>query len=134
MSEGNVEILRGAYEALSRGEIDAALQICDPEIEIQLPEGGINTGTLRGHEAVRAFLEGWIDALESFRFEPEEFFDAGDQVVVVLRVLGRGRSSGLEVDVRPAHLWTMHSGKGVRVQAFPEREQEAALKAAGLRE
>ncbi|MDX6584045.1 MAG: uncharacterized protein QOI10_3229 [Solirubrobacterales bacterium] len=134
MSQENVEILRGAYEALSRGQVDAALQICDPDIECHLPEGGINTGTLRGRQALRAFLEGWIDALESFRFEPQQFFDGGDQVVVVLRVRGRGRSSGLEVDVRPAHLWTMRSGKGVRVQAFPEREQKAALKAAGLSE
>jgi ketosteroid isomerase-like protein len=132
MLQENVEILRQGYEALSRGDVDAVLEICHPDVECQLPEGGINTGTLRGHRALKEFLEGYIDAFESFRMEPERFLEADDQVVVVLRVLGRGRESGLEVDVRPAHLWTMHSGRAGRLQAFPQREHGAALEAAGL--
>ena len=134
MSQENVEILRRGYEALSRGDLDAVLELCDPDIESVLPEGGINTGTLRGHRAVRDFLESYIDAFESFRMEPERFLEADDQVVVVLRVVGRGRGSGLEVDVRPAHLWTMDRGRAVRVQTFTESEHEAALEAAGLSE
>src|SRR3954447_5948076 len=134
MSQENVETLRRAYEALSRGDVDAILEVCDSEIECQLPEGGITTGTLRGHQAVREFLEGYIEAFDSFRMEPEQFFEADDRVVVFLQVLGRGRGSGLEVNVRPAHVWTMRSGKAVQVEAFPDRTKEAALKAAGLRE
>ena len=134
MSQENVEILRQGYEALSRGDVDAVLEICDPDVEFHLPEGGINTGTLRGHRALKEFLEGYIDAFEPFRMEPERFLEADDQVVVVLRVVGRGRGSGLEVDVRPAHLWTMDSGRAVRIQAFTESEHGAALDAAGLSE
>jgi ketosteroid isomerase-like protein len=134
MSQENVEILRRGYEAISRGDVDTVLKICDPDIECQLPEGGINTGTLRGHQAVRDFLGGYMDALESFRFEPEEFREADDRVVVFLRVLGRGRGSGLEVDTRPAHVWTMKGGLAVRVEVFPDREKRAALEAAGLSE
>jgi ketosteroid isomerase-like protein len=134
MPQENVEILREGYEALSRGNVDGVLKICDPDVECQLPEGGINTGTLRGHRALKDFLEGYIDAFESFRMEPERFLEANDLVLVFLRVLGRGRESGLEVDVRPAHLWTMDSGRAVRLQAFPEREHGAALEAAGLSE
>ena len=134
MSQEDVEILHRGYEALSRGDVDAVLEFCDPEIECQLPEGGINSGILHGRRALKEFLEDYIDAFESFRMEPERFVEAADQVVVVLRVVGRGRGSGLEVDVRPAHLWTMESGRAVRIQAFPEREHGAALEAAGVSE
>jgi ketosteroid isomerase-like protein len=134
MSQENVETLRQAYEALNRGNVDAVLAVCDSDVECRLPQGGITTGTLRGHQAVRAFLEGYIEAFESFRLEPEQFLEADDRVVVFLQVLGRGRGSGLEVNVRPAHVWTMRSGKAIRVEAFPDRTKEAALKAAGLRE
>jgi ketosteroid isomerase-like protein len=134
MSEENVEIVRGVYEALNREDVDAVLQICDPDVECLLPEGGINTGTLRGHQAIRAFLDGYLEAFESFRFEPERFLEADDQVVAVLRVLGRGRGSGLEAEVRPAHVWTMERGRAVRLEVFPERELGAALEAAGLSE
>jgi len=134
MSQENVELLRPAYAALSRGDVDAVLQVCDPGIECQLPEGGLNTGILRGHQAMRAFLEGYIESFESFRMEPEEIMDAGDRVLVFLRVLGRGRGSGIDLEVRPAHLWTVRGGKGVRVEAFTEQSRGAALEAAGLSE
>jgi ketosteroid isomerase-like protein len=134
MSRENVEILRQGYQDLNRGDVDAVLTVCDPEIECQLPEGGINTGTLRGHQALKDFLMGYIEAFESFQVVPEEVLEADDRVVVVLRMSGRGRGSGLEVELRPVHVWTMQGGRAVRVQVFPDREKEAALEAAGLSE
>ncbi|CAN5645194.1 hypothetical protein BH10ACT11_BH10ACT11_21940 [soil metagenome] len=131
MSVENVEIVRRTYEALSRGDVDAGMEICDPEVVCRLPEGGV-TGNLRGHRALRSLVEGYIDAFESFRIEPEEFLDAGDQVVAIFRITARGRGSVLRVDVRPAHVWTIARGKAVAIQVFPEREHGAALKAAGL--
>ncbi len=135
MSQENVEILRGGYEALGEGNVDAVLQICDPDIEIQLPEGGINTGTRRGHHALGELLNSYIEAFESFRLEPEKFFETGDQVVVFVRAVARGRGSGLEVNTATnAHLWTLHNGKAVRVEVFPDGGNRAALEAAGLSE
>jgi ketosteroid isomerase-like protein len=133
MSERNVEILRQGYQALNRGEVEAVLALCDSEIECRLPEGGISTGTLRGHQALKDFLHSYMEAFESFQLVPEEFLDADDRILVFLRMSGRGRGSGLEVEVRPAHVWTMQSGKAVRMEAFTDREREAALEAAGLR-
>ena len=134
MSQEDVDLIRPAYAALSRGDVDAVLQACDPDIVCQLPEGGLNTGTLHGHQALRAFLEGYIESFEAFRMEPEEIIDAGDRVLVFLRVLGRGRGSGIDVEVRPAHLWTLRDGKAVRIETFPEGLKGAALEAAGLSE
>ncbi len=134
MSQENVELIRTAYAAFSRGDVDAMLQVCDPEVECQLPQGGLNAGTLRGHQALRAFLESYVESFESFQIEPEEIKDAGDRVLVFLRVLGRGRGSGADVEVRPAHLWTMQSGKGIRVEAFTEQSRASALEVAGLSE
>jgi ketosteroid isomerase-like protein len=131
MSQENVEILRQGYQALNRGDIEAVLAICDSEIECRLPAGGIS-GTLCGHQALKGFLQSYVEAFESFQLVPEEFLDAGDRVAVFLRMSGRGRGSGLEVDVQPAHVWTMQRGRAVRVEAFPDRERQAALKAAGL--
>ena len=132
MSEKNVETLRRGYEALNRGDVEAVLQMCDPDIECELPEGGITAGTLRGHQALKGFLEGWIESFEVFRLDPERFFDSDDRVVVFLHTSGRGRGSGLEMNARPAHVWTIKSGKAVRVQVFADSEREAALKAGGV--
>ena len=74
----------------------------------------------------------YSEAFEYFRMEPERFIETTDQVVVFVRSSARGRGSGIQVEVRPAHVWTMRGGKAVRVVAFPERER--GLAAAGIAE
>jgi ketosteroid isomerase-like protein len=67
MSKENVEIVRRGYEALHQGEYTAFFEALDPEIELVLPEGGMNAGTHRGAPWVRQFLEGYFESFENFR-------------------------------------------------------------------
>ena len=92
------------------------------------PPDAVEPGTRRGR---RAFA-GIRDAYDDVRIEPEEFIDAGDDVVVIARIKGTGRGSGVEVDWRQGYIWTIQSGKGVRFRWFSKPEQ--ALEAAGLQE
>lgn len=61
----------------------------------------------------------------------EEIVDAGDQVMVLASVRGRGGQSGLEVE-SPSFgwVWTKRGGKAVRVDVYPNRAE--ALQAVGL--
>jgi ketosteroid isomerase-like protein len=61
-----------------------------------------------------------------------ELIDAGEQVIAVLSVRGRGRVSGIELEYRPAGVWTLRQGKVVRVVWFPTRDE--ALEAARQRD
>jgi ketosteroid isomerase-like protein len=123
----NVEILRDAYGALNRGDIDRALNVLVQDAEWQehseLPEADF----YRGREVIRAFLVGYLDSWDEFRQETEELIDSGDRVAVVLRMAARGKGSGIEVEARYAHLWTMRDGRGVRVDAYAD--PNAALEA-----
>jgi ketosteroid isomerase-like protein len=47
-------------------------------------------------------------------------------------VTGRGRESGLILDMRIGQIWTFRGGKVIRYEAVPS--WEVALEAAGLRE
>ncbi len=144
MSEENVEIVRRGYEplveSLNRGDVEgpgaaAFLDWLDPEIEWRGPREFPDLAEPRfGHAGVRDYLRVLFEALEDYRMMPEEFIDAGgDQVLVFSREGGRGRGSGAEVVTQPtAHLWTIRSGKAVRLQSYWERAQ--ALEAAGLSE
>jgi ketosteroid isomerase-like protein len=62
-----------------------------------------------------------------------EPIDAGeDQVVAVLRVMGRAKLSGVETDLIFATLYTIREGKIARGREYATRDD--ALEAAGLRE
>ena len=130
MSQENVEVLRRSYEAWNRGDRDAAFEFLEPEFELQLPEGGMNVGSFPGREGATKLFEDYLEVFDSFRMEPEEFFEADDRIVVFVRTPARGKGSGVEVEFRPAHLWTMRAGKAVRLEVFPERQK--ALEAVGL--
>jgi ketosteroid isomerase-like protein len=125
----NVEILRQAYEALNRGDIESALAVLEPDAEWQehsdLPEADV----YRGRDTIRTFLVGYLDSWEQFHQETEELIDAGDRVAVFLRMEAKGKGSGIAVEARYAHVWTMRDRKGVRVDAYADRNE--ALHQAG---
>jgi len=63
--------------------------------------------------------------------EPEELFERGDQVAVVLKLQARPKASSAEIEIRNGHLWAFRDGKAVSMRMFPEPEK--ALETAGLR-
>jgi ketosteroid isomerase-like protein len=132
MSQENVEVLRSGYEAWNRGDRDAAFESLEPEFELQLPEGGMNVGKFQGREGATKLFEDYLEVFDFFQMEPEQFFKAGDRIVVFVRTPARGKGSGVEVEFRPAHVWTMRAGKALRLEVFPERQE--ALEAVGLSE
>jgi ketosteroid isomerase-like protein len=125
VSETEVQTVRGSYEALNRGEVDATLEALDPDAvwrdSPELPGGG----EFRGREALRRFLEDFLAEWRDFHQEIEDTRVAGDRVALVIRLGAVGRSSGIAVDTRYAHVWTMRGGRGIRVDAY--RDPEAAL-------
>jgi uncharacterized protein len=120
LARKNVEILKDAYEALNRGAIDDALDVLEPDAEwhehSELPEAG----SYQSRDEIRSFLLGYLDSWEEFRQETEELIDSGNRVAVLLHMAGKGKGSGVEVENRYAHLWTMRDGRGVRVDAYAD--------------
>ena len=131
MSQENVEIVRAANDASNRGDYAAALSALAPDVEWHVPTGvSIGKEVYRGHDEVQKGFALWRDAWETYRFEPTEFLDHGDHVVVSGRNIGRGRGSGVEVNVETFSVLTLRNGKIIRMRNFDDRA--AALEAAGL--
>ena len=126
----NVAAAKRIYEARSRGDVDAVLAECDPEVEWQPHLARLGGEPIRGHEAVRAYMASLREDWETFRHEPEEFFDAGDKVVAYLHTYARGRGSGVVVEVPVAHVLTFEGGKCLGYVSYHDRAE--AMRAAGL--
>jgi uncharacterized protein len=117
MSESNVAVLRGFYDAVARGDVDAVLDLLDPQVEWRAPESLPWGGTFHGHEGFRQFLAKVVDQPVEFRREVREYLDAGDRVVVLLRLFGRPRGGDTEFEVPEIHVWTMREGKIAGLEA-----------------
>ena len=89
--------------------------------------------TALGKDAVRAWLQDWIDMFDGFWMELVELIDAGGVTVFTAeRYGGRARLSGVETDSTNWTVFTIRDGKIARGHEYPTREQ--ALEAAGLSE
>ena len=134
MSQENVELVREGYATFLRGDVNAVLAWggIDPEIEVRAAEMFPGEVSYHGYAGYLAYMERWMESWEEYELIPEEFIDAGDQVVVIYRAIGRGQDSGVEVEGRRAHVWTIRDGKAVRWEIFARPAE--ALEAAGLSE
>ena len=81
---------------------------------------------------MRTYVEDWLDTFDDFRGEVIELIDAGDDVIVVMKIGGRAKLSGVETELTFAAIYTLRDGKIARGREYWTREQ--ALEAAGLRE
>ena len=132
MSQADIETLRAGYEAISRGDWDAAFRDLHPDFEMKAADRMASPGTYRGSEEIRRFFEDLLEAFEDVVVEPEEFFERSNQIVVFVLLRSQPKGSNTAMEIRIGHLWTMRDGKPAQLELFPEREK--ALEAAGLKE
>ncbi len=137
MSQENVERARVAYDALGlavrTGDLDAFFrEYVHPEIEWVPLEGALDVDVSYGHEAVKGRMTAMLDVMEEPQIEAGEIIDAGETVVIAIRISGRGRGSGIAMDADWFHVVTERDNKAVRIEWHRSRAE--ALEAAGLRE
>jgi ketosteroid isomerase-like protein len=131
MSEENVEIVRRAFDAFSRGDKTAWFELCDPQIEA-IPIGDWPEAEIRGSEAVWDFLVAADEPWEPGAYDLTEIVDNDNYVAARMRRDLRGKSSGVEVKYDYWIVFSFHHGRGTRVEWFADRAE--ALEAAGLSE
>ena len=134
MSQENVEVVRQYIAAYSEGGTDAWAEFWHPDINWRAMEGALDDiGVMRGPEAMRRYYRQWEETFDEIRTEPDELIDVGgDQVLAVVRSVGRMKGSDAEVDIRYAVVISIREGKIGKGREFATREE--ALEAAGLEE
>src|SRR5262245_2323883 len=131
MSQENVEIAEEIYRAWERGDF-SSVEWAARDIEFML-RSGADEAVHRGTEAIGPAWEEWLREWDEFRVEAEEFLDLGDDVLVLVKFGGRGKTSGTPIaGLLGGNLLSFRNGKVVRLVTFSDRND--ALEAAGLSE
>jgi ketosteroid isomerase-like protein len=130
MSQENVERVRRGYEALNRGELRP--ESFGAGFEIVEPPEQPGAETRRGPKGVSDSMTALTEAFDDLQYHPERLIESGNKVVVLLRVRGRGKGSGIVVESNVAHVWTLQGPKPVRVEIYLDVAQ--AMEAVGLSE
>ena len=130
MADGTAVVV-ALVDAINRGDWDAAFADTAPEFEYDLTRTDSPLAGVYGREEMRGLIADFLGSWESARYEPSEFIEAGDRIVVPFKTHFRGRQ-GIEITLEAVWLWTFRDERLVRLTLFQERAE--ALEAAGISE
>jgi ketosteroid isomerase-like protein len=124
---GNVQIIRGLYEAAANDDLDSVFAAFADDIEWREADGHPYQPDGRpwvGVDAVRANLFDNLDSeWEGFTVSPGEYHDAGDTVVVECRYTGVHNTTGKRLDAQACHVWRLRDGKVTGFQQYVDTAQ-----------
>jgi ketosteroid isomerase-like protein len=128
----NVETIKGAYGSVGEGNFNSVLDLVDPDVVVRDRPESPDPRTYHGHQGMLDALASSEEYFEGFALEPEQFIGAGDYVVVVLKMRGTGRGSGITVEERIAHQWKVRDGKAVELQVYSDPDAAVRDARAGV--
>jgi ketosteroid isomerase-like protein len=130
MSQENVEIVREGFEAFERGELDVMLDLFTDDVTTYRadPDGA----TYQGKAGFLDATSDWTEDFSEWRVLPQDFVDLGDRVLVRVRQMAEGKSSGARVEEDFWFLFEISATKVSKLSFYSRRAD--ALQAAGLSE
>jgi ketosteroid isomerase-like protein len=145
VSEENVALVRRNYEVIN--SIDRSTEeFVDPEdvapdlwaslapdFELHGRTDVPDPKTYRGREQTKEFWRMLQEVWSELRWEPIEFTDLGDVVLVEARIVAVGRGSDLPIEADETDVFWFRDGKIARLQGFATKEEalEAIRASAG---
>ncbi len=127
-----MEIARRATDAFNLRDIDGLAALTTRDFEWSPAMGAVEGEVFRAREGIATYWGRLHDAWEDYHVVVDEYRDLGDRVLVLGRVVGRGRGSGVPVDAPLGFVEDFRDGKLWRVQGY--LDQREALRAIGLDE
>ena len=129
MSQENVEFVRSIYANWERGDYSSN-EWAHPEMEWEFAADGPSP---RGGTGLAGMAKDWgdyINAFEKLHHQADKYLELdGERVLVLQRLIGRGKTSGLDLDQVPAQgavLFHICDGKVTRLVGYFHRERALA--------
>ena len=120
-------------QAFNARDMSVLADLTSPDFEFVPYLGSlIETSVYRGLDGLRSYFEDSRSAWEEIKVRQAEVREVGDHTISFGELRGRGRASGLEVQVSLAWVGDWRDGKLVRLVTYTSKDE--ALEAVGLQE
>jgi hypothetical protein len=79
----------------------------------------MSNGEENGHEGYLKWVGEWLEAWDDFKIEWQEIEPVGDRhVVTSVRQTGKGKGSGVPVEMKATYMWEIRDGLLVRFHLY----------------
>jgi ketosteroid isomerase-like protein len=128
MWDERISVVRGFADAITRRDVEGALERCHPEIEFFSLLAQLEARPYRGFAGIRRYFKDIEATWEEWRVDVERLVAAPDgRVVIIMSTHMRGIGSGLPFAQRVANLWEFKDEKLWRATLY--RDPAEALRA-----
>jgi len=128
MSQQNVDLVRGIYDAFAAGDVPSVLGAMSPGMVWNEADNFplADRNPYVGHDAiVQGVFARLAEQWDGFAVEIDELLDAGDTVVALGYYVGSHRATGKAIRAQLAHVWRIESGKTKSFQQYTDTLQVA---------
>jgi ketosteroid isomerase-like protein len=129
MGESDVAVVRELLDTYNSGDYQTATAMLHEDSEFHQAPEIPDTRSYYGREDFARGVARWVSGFEpGFQYEPVEFVDAGDRVLVRVLLRGRGRGSGIEIEQVIFQVYEVRDGQTYRCWVY-WNEDDARRKA-----
>ena len=123
------QFIQDVYAAFGRGDLPYILAACAEDVDWRAlaPTGAPYCGHFKGRDGAKRFFEAFLSTMKLTKFEPRQFLESGETVVVLGREGGTVLPTGRTTEYDWVHVFVVKAGK---VAAFTEFSDAATLDAA----
>ena len=129
MTDRDIETVEAMLAAYRRGDVEAILDLSQPDAEWVNPDYAIEPVTRRGREEIRRAIERIFEFFETVEVESIERTPDG-RILAITRVRSRGMGGGPGIEALTGTLYTIRDGLLVRYEWFQSAEE--AREVAGM--
>jgi uncharacterized protein len=130
----NSELVRRSYAAFNeRGAPDPVWFTDDFVWDMSTFTGWPEKPHYRGAGGMVEFLANWTESFDDWSLELRDVIDAGDHVVAICHQRGRSKSTGAEVAMDFAQVWTIRDGRFAYQRMYDDISEALASVAAERR-
>jgi ketosteroid isomerase-like protein len=133
VATSNLEVVRELYTRFRPDDAASAIELLSEDFRGEVPPSmSAEPDVYEGREGALRYLRAFEGFMEDIRFELVELHEHSGRVIGELRLVGRGVTSGIEVEQPVVVVHEVEDGKIKRMDPFPDLDQ--ALAAVATRE
>jgi ketosteroid isomerase-like protein len=122
----NLEVISRGLAAFAERDVERWLDCFDPAVEVLEDPSIPDAGRYDGHDGLRRWMHVMDRNWENFSVDGERFIERDEDVAVLHRVYGRGRSSGVAIEGQFGSVFTLSEARVVRWVIFSSWSQTLA--------
>jgi uncharacterized protein len=122
-SQRNIEVVKAIYAAFTRRDRATVASHLDPAVTVHDRPVHPEASVYEGPDGFLRFAETDWDAFDEVTYEPQDFVERGDYVVVPIKQSGKGKGSALDIEERIVNVWKLRDGRIVELRNYSTMDE-----------